>query len=179
MTRLPGNLTLRSATDADADALIELVGSVYAEYEGCVLDLEGVDANLTAPAQTFDAWGGELWVVEDPDAALAACVGWAPTEDGIELKRLYVRKDQRGQGVGTRLVRHVEAVARERGGGRVDLWTDTRFADAHRLYARLGYERLPETRDLHDPSATTEYHFVRAVPARFVQPDVGATSSAC
>ncbi len=176
MTRLPGNLLLRSAEDADADALIGLVGDVYAEYEGCVLDLEGVDANLTAPATAFEDAGGHLWVVEDGDGTVVGCVGWTPTDRGIELKRLYVGAGARGQGVGTWLVRHVEAVARERGGGEVDCWSDTRFADAHRLYERLGYERLPETRDLHDPSHTTEYHFVRTVPPRVVPVDASTSS---
>jgi RimJ/RimL family protein N-acetyltransferase len=43
----------------------------------------------------------------------------------------------------------------------IDCWTDTRFADAHRLYARLGYERQPEMRDLNDLSNSTEFHFIK------------------
>jgi len=45
----------------------------------------------------------------------------------------------------------------------VHLWTDTRFTDAHRLYERLGYARLDETRALHDRSGTVEYHYRKTI----------------
>jgi len=48
----------------------------------------------------------------------------------------------------------------ERAGAR-RLWTDSRFTDAHRLYARLGWGPTGATRELHDLSATTELEFVR------------------
>jgi putative acetyltransferase len=47
--------------------------------------------------------------------------------------------------------------------GRLELWSDTRFVDAHRLDARLGYRRLPGTRDLHDRSNSTEYHYAKSL----------------
>jgi GNAT superfamily N-acetyltransferase len=164
---LPDGLAVRPVRDADASAVTALVAGVYGEYPGCVLDLPGVDADLAAPRSTIDAKRGDLWVVER-GGSLVACCGWAPTEVGgapaIELKRLYVAAGERGAGLGTWLVRQVEQVAAERGARAVELWSDTRFADAHRLYTRLGYERQPETRDLHDPSDTTEYRYLRRLP---------------
>jgi hypothetical protein len=41
----------------------------------------------------------------------------------------------------------------------MELWSDTRFLDAHRLYERLGYRRTGRTRELHDLSDTVEYEF--------------------
>ncbi|MFP5308587.1 MAG: GNAT family N-acetyltransferase [Actinomycetes bacterium] len=163
--RLPVEGRIRPVTDADADALTALVGAAYAEHPGCVLDLPGVDADLTAPRRTFDARGGDLWVVEDADGGVVACGGWKPaTVDGepaVELSRLYVAARARRRGLAAWLVGQVERVGRERGAALVTLWSDTRFADAHRLYERLGYERQPGTRELHDPSDTTEYEFRR------------------
>lgn len=160
---LPSDLEIRPVTDADAAAMTELVGSVYAEYPGCVLDLDGVDDDLTAPRTAIDAKRGDLWVVEDVDGRLVACCGWAPVEvsgrPAVELKRLYVAPRARRRGLGAWLVAQVERVARERGAAAVELWSDTRFTDAHRLYERLGYARQPETRELHDPSDTTEYRY--------------------
>ncbi|MGZ4618494.1 MAG: hypothetical protein ACXV3F_07160 [Frankiaceae bacterium] len=43
---------------------------------------------------------------------------------------------------------------------RVELWSDTRFANAHRLYERLGYVRTGRRRELHDLSRSTESEFV-------------------
>lgn len=162
-TPTPTGGRLRPVRDDDAPRLTELVGDVYAEYPGCVLDLPGVDADLIAPRTTVEARGGDWWLVEDDEGQAVATCGWAPVEGdegaAIELKRLYVAAHGRGRGLGRWLVEQVERVARERGSRVVELWSDTRFADAHRLYERLGYARLPGTRHLGDPSDTTEYHF--------------------
>jgi putative acetyltransferase len=42
-------------------------------------------------------------------------------------------------------------------------WSDTRFTDAHRLYARLGYVQADGRRDLGDVSNSTEYRFEKAL----------------
>jgi putative acetyltransferase len=162
-------LGLRPVRDDDAAGLITLIGGVYAEYPGCVLDLDGVDADLRSMASYLAGVGGQMWVKES-DTGLVACVGWAPTildgRPAVELKRLYVAPSHRRQGLGRRLVELVESVAVARGAGIVELWSDQRFTDAHALYARLGFERQPETRHLNDPSDTTELHFVEHVTPR-------------
>jgi len=55
----------------------------------------------------------------------------------------------------------VEREARRRDAGVVELWSDTRFTDAHRLYERLGYQHTGKTPDLHDLSNTTELRFTK------------------
>lgn len=156
--------TARPIEDDDAEGLIALIGGVYAEYPGCVLDLPGIDDDLPRMREVVEAAGGDFWVVER-DGEVVASGGWAPHEvdgrPGGELKRLYVRADQRGVGIGAWLVRRIEAAASTRGAEVIELWSDTRFLDAHRLYTRLGYEPTGETRELHDPSDTTEYRFLR------------------
>ena len=47
-----------------------------------------------------------------------------------------------------------------RGRGRVELWSDTRFEDAHRLYERLGYVKT-DTRELDDVNDTVEFKYER------------------
>lgn len=159
----PGGV-LRPVRHADGDELTALVGSVYAEYPGCVLDLPGVDDDLPRMRDHIDALGGEFWVV-DAGGEVVGCVGWAPGPvdgaHGAELKRLYVRHDHRGRGLGAWLVAHVEAAVADTDATAIELWSDTRFVDAHRLYTRLGYVPTGETRDLHDPSHTTEYRFLK------------------
>lgn len=160
----PGEL--RAVRDSDAADLTTLIGSCYAEYDGCVLDPDGVDAWMAAPASVYAAAGGELWVLEGASpTGLIACVGWGPAADhGVELKNLYVGAAARRQGLGARFVALVEDVGTARGSTAVELWSDTRFTDAHRLYQRLGYVRTGVERELHDPSDTVEYAFLKRLP---------------
>jgi len=158
----PGEL--RAATDADADGVCRLIGDCFAEYEGCVLDPEGIDAWMAAPASSYADKGGAFWVLVQSGGEFLACVGWAPAGAGIvELKNLYVSAQARRQGRGRALVAVVEAVAREQNAGAVVLWSDTRFLDAHRLYEDLGYQRTGQQRALHDPSNSVEYGFSKAL----------------
>lgn len=151
----------RPARDADSAGLIALIGGCWAEYPGCVLDIDGEEPWLRAPATAYAGKGGELWVVELA-GEMVGSVGLVPAGPGeVELKSLYVAKLARRQGVGTELVGVVEAAARQWGASTVRLWSDTRFGAAHRLYRRLGYQPTGRTRDLHDRSNTTEYEFVR------------------
>jgi hypothetical protein len=59
------------------------------------------------------------------------------------------------------MVEKVEDWARENQCSEVELWTDTRFRLAHRVYSALGYEASGRTRDLNDLSETTEFHFLK------------------
>lgn len=165
MSGLPTDLQMRTLRDTDAPEVVALVREAYAAYPGCVLDLDGVDADLPRLASSLREGGGTGWGVVD-GTDVVGCVGLSPSRldavPAVELKRLYVAAPHRRRGVGRALVRRVEEVAAtEHGVGVVELWTDTRFIDAHMLYDALGYVRRPETRRLHDPSDTTEFHYVR------------------
>ena len=149
---------IRPVADSDAAALIELIEACWAGYPGCVLDIDGEEPWLRAPATSYAGWQGAMWVAT-LDNVVVACVGLKPHSDHAELKSLYVASAARRRGLGERLSRLVEDEARRLGHRRMELWTDTRFADAHRLYERLGYLRLPDTRHLHDLSGSTEYHY--------------------
>ena len=139
-------IVIRSARDDDAAGLIELIGGVFAEYPGCVLDVDGEIPELRSIASTFAALGGRFWIAER-EGPVVGSIGFSPAEgDGIELRKLYVHRTARRRGLGAALCEEVERAARERGASFVELWSDTRFTDAHRFYAKRGYVRGPETR---------------------------------
>jgi putative acetyltransferase len=157
-------LPIRAVTDADAEGLITLIGSAYAEHPGCVLDLPGIDDDLPVPGTVAARRGGRWWVIVDGDRVVAS-IGTGPLADdgSLELKRLYVAASHRRRGLASRLVQRVEAHAAGLGATAVHLWSDTRFTDAHLLYDRHGYTATGEQRQLHDPSDTTEFHFHRSI----------------
>lgn len=150
---------LRPARDADSAGMIAVIGAAYAEYPGNVLDVEVEERGLLAPASSFEA----CWVIEAPDGAIVGCIAAATRVPGLraELKKCYVRKDCRGQGLGRRLVGRVEEWTRAQGMAEVELWSDTRFVEGHRAYAGLGYRRSGAVRELHDLSRSVEWHFLK------------------
>jgi len=157
------SLLIRDARDEDALDVIELIGSVFGEYTGCIMDVDGEMPELRRIATTFRDHGGAFWVAERDDR-IVGMVGYAPNEaEGVELKKLYVHRRERKTGLGGKLVDRVEHAARERGAAFVDLWSDTRFRTAHAFYERRGYERGPSTRDLGDSSKTIELYFKKTL----------------
>lgn len=163
----PSGPRIREARDSDAGGLIQLIGGVYAEYPGCILDVEREEPDLKAISSAYSAKGGQFWVaVDGADEAVVGCVGWSPSSDGprpgwLELRKLYVARSYRRRGLASVLCGHVEQAARSRSAPGIELWSDTRFEDAHRFYARRGYERLSAVRQLFDLSQSSEYHFIR------------------
>ena len=153
---------IRPVADSDSARLIDLIATCWAEYPGCVLDVDREEPWLRAPASAYLGWQGAMWVATIGDAVVA-CVGLKPTPGAVELKSLYVAVEARRRGLGERLTRLVEDEARRRGYRRIELWSDTRFTAGHRLYERLGYRRLPDVRQLADLSATTEYHYEKTL----------------
>ena len=61
----------------------------------------------------------------------------------VELKRMYLRPDQRGRGLGKRLLALALDWARAHGMRAVRLDTSERMVAAQRLYEAHGFERVP------------------------------------
>jgi len=60
----------------------------------------------------------------------------------VEVKRMYVEPDLRGQGVAKAILEHLEAAARELGARRAVLETGVYQDEAIGLYLRTGYTRV-------------------------------------
>lgn len=158
----PENIAIREAEDSDSYAIIELIGSIFEDYENCVLDLGGIDKELHTIKTTCQFQGGNFWVAVAKDK-IVGCIGFIQKDNVVELKRLYVAKDYRRRGLATRLTEKVIFSAMEAPARAVDCWSDTRFTEAHDFYLSHGFEQLPQTRKLNDLSDSTEYRFMRVL----------------
>jgi len=149
---------LRDARDTDSAGVIALIAGVFAEYPGCVLDVDLEEPELRAPATHYD----RFWVLEQ-DGEIVGCSACSLSGRVVEMKKIYLDRCLRGQGWGRRLIERVEQEARETGAQRIEAWSDTRFETAHAVYRRLGYRQGERTRFLHDLSQTEEYFFDKTV----------------
>ena len=159
------DIVIRSARDEDGESLIVLIGSIFLEYPGCVLDVDVDMPELRMPASSAKAESGRWWVAEIDGQVVGSAAVMPFEEKTVELKRLYISPLARRRGLGAHLVALAESEARTREARSLILWTDTRFEDAHRLYDRLGFIRAPGTRALNDGSNTIEYHYAKDLGA--------------
>lgn len=154
-------IAVREVRDDDAAGLVELIDGCYAEYPGCVLDVAGEEPWLLEPATAYRRWQGRLWVVER-EGRIVASAGLRPSGPGMAaVHSVYVASKARRQGIATLLLGMIEAEALDREARWIQLWSDTRFVEAHRLYAKLGYIRSGGFRERRDLSQSVEYHFVK------------------
>lgn len=135
------------AGEVTAQAYVSSYGTLSDEYVASLRD-------VATRVRAGDVWvavepGGEIlgtvWVAR-PDRPLAEVA--LPGE--TDFRQLAVAPDARGRGIGEALTRHVIGLARERGSHRVVMNSGPEMTGAHALYAKLGFERLPEREGLRE-----------------------------
>ena len=93
-------------------------------------------------------------------ARLVGLIETHPEGDALLIVNVAVEPDCQGRGLGVRLMRHAEALAREAGLRGTRLYTNKLMAANIALYAALGYAFEKETR--HD-AGVVAVHMVRAI----------------
>ena len=141
---------IRRAVAADSAAAAAVVRAVYDEY-GFTWDADGYHADLRDVESAYAAF-----FVAELDGRIVGTAGL--TAHG-SLERLYVLLDARGAGAGAALFAAVVDEARLRGHNRLEIWSDKRFEDAHRLYRREG-ARVVGERVHDDPDSSHEWGLV-------------------
>lgn len=133
------DIVVRPAGPADLEALVELAAE-YCAADGHEFDEATVRAGFE-PLLHDDRYGivqvAELDGVVDGYGVVTW--GWSIEIGGLDvvLDEVYART--RRVGVGTALIRELEAACRSRGVKRIFLETELANVDARRLYAREGY----------------------------------------
>ncbi|ANH40364.1 Mycothiol acetyltransferase [Nocardioides dokdonensis FR1436] len=143
-------MRIRLAGPADHVAVGDVTAAAYAPF------LLGPDDPYVARLRdaATRAREAELWVAspDDSDEVLGSVTDCPPgspwrevaEDDEGEFRMLSVAPGTQGQGVGRALVDHVLQRWRVRGASVVVLSSLREMSTAHRLYGRLGFERLPE-----------------------------------
>jgi putative acetyltransferase len=115
----------------------------YARSLGFSLCFQNFDQELADLPGKYVPPQGCLWLAE-VDSQLAGCVALRKIDDHIcEMKRLYLRPQFRGQGLGRALTERIIAEARQIGYQRMRLDTvEPVMKDAVALYRRSGFREI-------------------------------------
>ena len=136
------DIEIRRATAGDVPAIVAMLAD---DPLGATRERPG-DAAYAEAFEDIDA---------DPRQYLAVAVAGAEVVGTLQLtfipglsrlgatraliEAVRVRSDQRGGGLGGKLIRWAVDTARDRGAAMVQLTTDASRKDAHRFYERLGF----------------------------------------
>lgn len=113
----------------------------YARSLGVDLAFQGFEAELAGLPGKYGPPEGALLLAVDGCAA-CGCVALRPLSPGVcEMKRLYVRPEFRGRGLGSALTKRILQEGAGRGYAVMRLDTLSGLTDAIRLYERLGFRR--------------------------------------
>jgi GNAT superfamily N-acetyltransferase len=119
------------------DGFRSLVADTLREF-GFEPDPE-IDPDLADPAETYAA----LWVALVSNEVVGSVALRDLGAGALELKRMYLRREQRGHGLGKQLLATALDFARANGARAIQLDTSERMLAARHLYEAHGFRRVP------------------------------------
>lgn len=125
----------------DRTTVANIIRSVLAEY-GLSWEPTGADRDVLEVEDYYLATGGEFWVIET-QGQLVGTAAYYPIERGknaVEIRKMYLLAEARGQGLGRYLLKQLEeAIARS---SFEQIWVETAsvLKEAVKLYESSGYQ---------------------------------------
>jgi GNAT superfamily N-acetyltransferase len=130
---------IRPCLDSDLEAMFEIINDAATAYRGIIpadrwhepyMPLEELRREIAA--------GVCFWGLED-EGGLVGVMGIQDKGEVTLMRHAYVRTSRRGQGVGTRLLRHLESTTRKP--ILIGTWAAATWAIT--FYQKNGYRLLP------------------------------------
>ena len=134
------------------------IKSLLAEYTRSLnrdLTFQDIDSELADPANKYSPPEGELLAAVEDGCVLGMVAYHRHSPSRCEMKRLYVRPEARGKGLGERLVGGIIAHAKASGYSEMVLDTLEPMHAAIGLYRKYGFEKCEPY--YHNPFADVLY----------------------
>jgi GNAT superfamily N-acetyltransferase len=123
---------------------IEDARKLFREYEAFLdvdLCFQGFQEELDGLPGRYSRPSGDLLIGLDGERTVGCVAVRKLDEAACEMKRLFVRPEARGTGLGTKLAQEIIAVAQELGYNLMRLDTLDRLTEAMHIYKELGFRR--------------------------------------
>ncbi|MDX2096498.1 MAG: GNAT family N-acetyltransferase [Leptolyngbyaceae cyanobacterium bins.59] len=135
------NFLIRPWQPTDRQPIADLIRSVLAEY-GLGWEPDGSDRDVLEVEECYQQTGGEFWVIEQ-EGKLVGSGAYYPIPRGdraVEIRKMYLAPEVRGQGLGRYLLQALEAAIVAQGAQQIWVETSSLLVEAVKLYERSGYE---------------------------------------
>ncbi len=134
--------------DPRSDEALWAIAQYFAELDARFID--GFDAGAGGAEHDADKMTAPVgaFVVVRRSLAISGCGGVQRVDDSTaEIKRMWIHAEQRGHGLGKRMLAHLEDVAVGLGYVQVVLDTNESLTEAISMYGRAGYRPIERYND--------------------------------
>jgi ribosomal protein S18 acetylase RimI-like enzyme len=138
-------ITIEPLTEADFAIVRDLGDRIWHEHYGRIISRAQIDymlagrytdESLRRYVGAPDRW---MWIVRDDGRPIGYCACSLVAPEEAKLEQVYLLAEQRGGGIGGRMIAHVEAHARAHGATRIYLTVNKRNDSSRAVYERRGY----------------------------------------
>lgn len=141
----PGRVVIRPHGIGDLGWVVSRQALLYAREYGWDQSFEGLLAEIAAEfVAKFDPAREAGWIAELDGEPVGSAFVVDGGEGAAKLRLVFVEKEARGHGIGRALVDQAIRFARERGYGRLTLWTNDVLVAARRIYEAAGFVLVEE-----------------------------------
>lgn len=132
---------IRDWEPRDRVTAAEVIGSVLSEY-GLTWEPRGADRDVVDVETFYQTVGGEFWVIEYQGKVVGTSA-YYPVERGekaVEIRKMYLLPEVRGEGLGKFLLQQLEQTIANRGFQKIWIETASALQEAIQLYENSGYQ---------------------------------------
>jgi putative acetyltransferase len=136
------NYTIRSWQPDDRQAAADVIKNALAEY-GLGWEPDGADRDVLLVEEYYLTQGGEFWVIEDRGEIVGTSAYYPYPHRGekaVEIRKMYLSHQARGQGLGKYLLEELERSILAHGYHEIWIETASVLAAAVKLYEANGYQ---------------------------------------
>lgn len=131
---------LRPHQPGDMGWIVHRHAVLYVNEYGWDESFEALVAEIVAHfIQNFDTQRETCWIAEMDGQVVGSVMVVKQSDEIAKLRLLLVEPQARGLGIGARLVEECIRFARQKGYGKLVLWTNSILVGARRLYERAGF----------------------------------------